>query len=302
MISTYRTVSAVLIITICIALMAGCGDVFRPTINVEPKPGGDPASPAQALILSTNPSGNGSDTHINVGGDTNVGVVTVGPNPVFLGKDGSRAFVINGNNGIANTVTLYLALLPLSTAINTVTLPSSDTNPVAGGFGGSQGNVYIANSGSNNVTLIPSNNVVAAGDVSVGTQPVAVAGNANNSKIYVVNRGSNNVTVISTVDNSVVGSPIAAGSQPVWAVMSADGALVFVVNQGGNLVTVIDTATDTAFPALTGFSSPNYPVYDNRLKRVYVSNTGANAISIIKADVTPPVKLPDIPVSGTPTS
>ena len=302
MISSYRTVSAVLMIAIFAALMAGCGDVFRPTINVEPKPAPDPASPAQAIVLSTNPAGNGSNTHINVGGDTNVGVVTVGPNPVFLGKNGGRAFVINGNNGVANTVTLYLALFPLSTGINTVTLPSSDTNPVAGGFGGSLANVYIANSGSNNVSLIPSNNVVAAGDVSVGTQPVAIAGNSNSSKVYVVNRGSNNVTVISTVDNTVVGAPIAVGSQPVWGVMSDDGALVFVVNQGGNSVTVIDTATDTAFPALTGFSSPNFAVYDNRLKRVYVSNTGSNTISIIKADVTPPVKLPDITVSGTPTS
>src|SRR5437764_2065316 len=224
MISSYRTVSAVLMIAIFAALMAGCGDVFRPTINVEPKPAPDPASPAQAIVLSTNPAGNGSDTHINVGGDTNVGVVTVGLNPVFLGKNGSRAFVINGNNGVANTVTLYLAQFPLATAINTVTLPSSDTNPVAGGFGGSLANVYIANSGSNNVSLIPSNNVVAAGDVPVGTQPVAVAGNSNSSKVYVVNRGSNNVSVISTVDNTVVGAPIAVGSQPVWGVMSDDGA------------------------------------------------------------------------------
>ena len=65
MISSYRTVSAVLMIAIFAALMAGCGDVFRPTINVEPKPAPDPASPAQAIVLSTNPAGNGSNILID---------------------------------------------------------------------------------------------------------------------------------------------------------------------------------------------------------------------------------------------
>src|SRR5947209_2649845 len=163
MISSYRTVTAVLMIAFCAVLVLGCGDTFRPTINVEPTPTGDPSSLQQALVLATNP------------------------------------------------------------AINAV-------------------------------TLIITNNLVASGNIPVGTEPVAVAGNANNGKVYVVNHGSNNVSVISTVDNSVIGSPIAVGSQPIWAVMSDDGTQVFVINQGGNSVTVIDTATDTVSDTITGYS------------------------------------------------
>ncbi|PYP86643.1 MAG: hypothetical protein DMG65_18590 [Candidatus Angelobacter sp. Gp1-AA117] len=308
MISSYRTVTAVLMIAFCAVLVLGCGDTFRPTINVEPTPTGDPSSLQQALVLATNPAGNGSTTHINVSGDTNVGVVTVGSNPVFLGKDAARAFVVNSFNGTANTVSLYLALLPSSPALTTVTLPTtsptpSDIKPVAGGFGGTNGNIYIAESAINAVTLIITNNLVASGNIPVGTEPVAVAGNANNGKVYVVNHGSNNVSVISTVDNSVIGSPIAVGSQPIWAVMSDDGTQVFVINQGGNSVTVIDTATDTVSATITGFSSPNYAVYDSRFKRLYVSNTGNNTIGVIRSDVSPPAALPSpIAVSGTPTS
>ena len=40
-------------------------------------------------------SGHGSDTHIDVSGDSSVGIVPVGVNPVFLGKTSNRAFVIN---------------------------------------------------------------------------------------------------------------------------------------------------------------------------------------------------------------
>ena len=307
MISSYRTVTAVLMIAFCAVLVIGCGDTFRPTINVEPTPTGDPGSLQQALVLATNPAGNGSDTHINVSGDTNVGVVTVGLNPVFLGKDGSRAFVVNSFNGTANTVSLYLALLPSSPALTTVTLPTtsptpSDIKPVSGGFGGSNGNIYIADSAINAVTVITTNNLVAAGNINVGTEPVAVAGNGNNGKVYVVNHGSNDVSILSTVDNTVIAT-VAVGSQPIWAVMSDDGNQVFVINQGGNSVTVIDTATDTISATITGFSSPNFAVYDSRFKRLYVSNTGNNTVGVIRSDVNPPAALPSpIAVSGTPTS
>ena len=61
--------------------------------------------------------------------------------------------------------------------------------------------IYVAGSGSNNVTLINgADNSTAT--VSVGTTPVAVAVNPVTNKIYVANNGSNNVTVINGADNS----------------------------------------------------------------------------------------------------
>jgi len=310
MISSYRTVTEVLMISFCAALVLGCGDTFRPTINVQPGTTGDPSNLQQAVVLATNPAGDGSDTHIDVSGDTNVGVVTVGVNPVFVGKAGARAFVINSFNGNANTVSIYLALLPQSSVVSTVTLPTtsptpSDIKPVAGSSGGSNSNVYIADSAINAVTLIALNNLVATGNIQVGTEPVAVAGNGNLNKVYVVNHGSDNVTVISTVDNTVQGIPIdmGTGAQPIWAVMSDDGTQVFVINQGANSVKVIDTATDTVVATITGFSSPNYAVYNNRFKRLYVSNTGNNTIGVIRSDANPPAALPSpITLTGTPTS
>src|SRR5215472_143131 len=121
MISSMRTVWAVLAIAICAALVVGCGNTFRPTISFQTQPGGDPAPLGNAVVLSTNPAGGGSDTHINVSGDTNVGVVNVGANPVFIGKALGRAFVINGDN----TVTVYIALLPTSIVASQITLPAS---------------------------------------------------------------------------------------------------------------------------------------------------------------------------------
>jgi YVTN family beta-propeller protein len=317
---------------ILVLLAAGCNDTLRQFIVPVPPPTGDPGSLAHAITLSTNPipSADGSDLHIDVSGDTNVGIVTVGPNPVFLGTTSNQAFVINsGDASTPPTVSVYIALNPQGATVSTVTLatsgPDAVKTPIAGATS-SANNIYIANRDSNNVSVI-STGVLAvtttiplpAGD----SQPVMIAGNAANNKIFVVNQGSGNVTEISTIDNTVI-KDITVGSSPVWAVMSTDGLFVFVVNQGDGTVSVIDTSLDIVLPCSGVFcvggnairvgssaaSSPNFAFYDPKLKRVYVSNTGENTISVIKANGIDlgsvpqvlPEKLKDIPVSGTPVS
>src|SRR5215831_20608840 len=301
MISIRRAVTAALATVTCAALLAGCGNTFRATINFQPQPSGDPSGLGHAVVLSTNPAGDGSDTHINVSGDTNVGVVNVGLNPVFLGKALGRAFVINDN-----TVTVYIALLPTSTVATQITLPASTSGSIGGGAS-ANGNIYIANSGTDNVSVIPStqNSVTTVVPLGAGAQPVMVASNVNGTKAYVINHGSNNVTVIGTQDNSVI-TTIAVGSNPIWGVMSNDGNDVFIVNQGSGTVSVIDTALDKVITTITVGASPNFAFYDNVRKRVYVTNTGSSMVSVIKADsidlsATPqilPTKLADVPIAA----
>lgn len=300
----FRTTLAVLLLIICTALLIGCGQSFRPTIIPVLKPGGDPSSLGQAVVLSTNPAGSGSTMHINVSGDTNVGVVSVGQNPVFLGRSVNQAVALSSND----SATLYIALLPTSSTINTVTLPAPPGAPVASGLGNGN-NIYIANSGTNDVTLIPGGGAVAnSSKIAVGSQPVAVAGVSGGSgtganKVYVVNHGSNNVTVISSIDNSFV-KTITVGSQPIWAVMSTDTGAVYVVNQGDGTVSVIDTGIDSVIATIPVGASPNFAFFDPRLKRVYVTNAGSSTLSVIKGDTinlgagVVPTKIADVVLSG----
>src|SRR6185503_8778254 len=149
-----------LLASLCVlmVLAAGCNDTLRQFIVPVPSPTGDPGRLAHAIVLSTNPGvppsvppGNGSDMHVNVSGDSSVGIVPVGVNPVFLGKTANQVFIINSGNsgaGIPATVSVYIALLPASN-ISTVTLPSTSSGPVAGATS-SSGNIYIANRLSNN--------------------------------------------------------------------------------------------------------------------------------------------------------
>src|SRR5215813_4334286 len=91
----------------------GCNDTLRQFITPIPPPTGDPAGLEHGITLSTNPvpSASGSDMHIDVSGDTNVGIVPVGINPVFLGKSSNRIYSINsGDVSTPPTVSVYTAL------------------------------------------------------------------------------------------------------------------------------------------------------------------------------------------------
>jgi YVTN family beta-propeller protein len=308
---------------ILLLLAVGCNNTLRQFIVPVPSPSGDPGTLSHAITLSTNPvplsGAPGSDTHIDVSGDTNVGIVPLGINPVFLGKTSNRVFIINSGlpSGapsavppippIPPSVSTYVALLP-SSSVSTITFlttgPNAALRPVAGSTS-SAGDIYIANFDSNNVSVISGAVLAVTATIPLpaplptpDSHPVMIAGNAANNKIFVVNQGSNNVTEISAIDNTVI-KDIPVGNSPIWAVMSTDGLFVFVVNQGDGTVTVIDTSLDIVLPCTPGPSciggtaikvgttatpSPNFAFYDPTLKRVYVSNTGEHSVTVIKGN------------------
>jgi YVTN family beta-propeller protein len=323
--SKKRYVLAYLVLA-SIFLLAGCNDTLRQFITPVPKPGGDPSTLANAVVLSQNPAGNGSALHIDVAGDSISGVVSTGPNPVSFGKSGNRIYILNSDN----TVTTYNGLIPLQGQPSIVTQPVAASGAISGS-GSSVGNFYLANQPTGNSSMIaPSGSLFAVTSlVPVGGGPVAIAANSSNNKIYVVNHDSNTVTVISTTDNTIIGTidlanvaaPLKPGVSPIWGVMSSDGVHVFIVNQGDGTaahtgsVSVIDTFLDQIITTIDvgqnpATSSPNYAVFDPALQRLYVSNTGENTVSVIDASridlaAVPqllPKLLANIPVSGRPTS
>lgn len=332
--SRLRSLWLLLGTAILLILAVGCNDTLRQFIVPVPGTSGNPGPLAHAIILSTNFTSTipanallpGADTHIDVSGDTNAGIVPVGLNPVFLGKTTSRVFIINqGDANTPPTISTYTALLPQASTVNTITLPSTSVSPVAGATD-SAGNIFIANSGSNTVDVISAAVLAVTATIPVGLHPVMIAGNATNNKIFVVNQGDNTVTEVSTIDNTVI-KTIPVGAQPVWAVMSSDGLFVFVVNQGDGTVSVIDTSLDIILPCdtttpscvnngsaikvgTTATPSPNFAFYEPTLKRVYVNNTGENSISVIKGNAfnlgsnpqVLPAKIADIALSGPPVS
>src|SRR5258707_424425 len=83
-----------------------------------------------------------------------------------------------------------------------VTTIGAGTNPFAAAVNPVTNKIYVANRGSNNVTVIDgATNTPGPMPVPVGATPVAVAVNPLTNQIYVTNNTSNDVTVIDGATN-----------------------------------------------------------------------------------------------------
>src|SRR5438128_417826 len=82
--------------------------------------------------------------------------------------------------------TTLLGLLLLAT-------PAAQAEPFA----------YIANNGSNSVSVIDIATNAVTATVKVGSFPVGVSANPTGSRVYVTNQGGNSVSVLDTTTNTV---------------------------------------------------------------------------------------------------
>jgi YVTN family beta-propeller protein len=251
---------------------SGCGDVFRPVATPTLQPTGDPLRAAHALVVSSNGSNPGTAVVIDTTGDTNVGVFSVGRNPVHaLGVTGINYVVNHDDDSVA-----AFSLLGVGNPPNIISLPAGATpaNPVFVAVALSR--VFVAEFGRGKVAAIdPVSNSVTT-EIEVGGGPVALVATPNGTKLYCLNQADATVSVILPATNQVVAT-ISVGAFPVWGAVSSDGTRVFVLNQGSNNVSVIDTTTDTVVSTFGVGTGSKYIVYQATQNRAYVASPGADS-------------------------
>jgi len=164
--------------------------------------------------------------------------------------------------------------------------------------------VYIANQGSNSVTVLDDQRVrtmakaranttpgadhaaVAEQDfaeiatIPVGSNPIAVGLSADGSLAYVANLNSNTLSVIDTDLDAVVAT-VNGGPTPRDVEATADGRFILVVNQSTNSVTVLDASNYTAVASVGVGNFPCAIAVAPDGSAAYVTNRLSNNISII---------------------
>jgi YVTN family beta-propeller protein len=103
--------------------------------------------------------------------------------------------------------------------------------------------IYVANRGSDNVSVIKASTKDVIKTIHVGGQPRALCVSPDGTRVYVANRRTDNVSVIGTVHNHVVDT-INVGRAPFGIVASPDGNRVYVNNNDDETVSVIRTSTN----------------------------------------------------------
>lgn len=276
-------------------ILAGCSQTFRQIAIPLPTQTGDPAPLNRALFATTDGiSRPGAVTFVDVSGDTNVGQVQVGNNPVQIGLTFGGGRAITPNTG-DNTATSFQTGITTPT-VNATSLPVPPPPIPVFAHSRQNGKFYIALSGLGELGVVDSS-LALVKEVPLGgcVNPVAISQVPNGGLIYVACKGGGGVAVVTPNDNILLPAVTAySGSTPVWIDTSSDGKYTFVANQGSNTVSVICTSTDITVcpignkeitaPGVGG--APSFLKYDTHSQRVYVA--GAGFVSIIDASGTVP--------------
>lgn len=110
-------------------------------------------------------------------------------------------------------------------------------------------NRYVANSSSNNVSVIDEKTNAVITTVTVGTHPKGIGVNPVTNRIYVANQGSNNVSVIDGFSNVVIAT-VMVGVSPEGVNVDSETNRIYVTNRCSNNVSVISGSTHTVIATI----------------------------------------------------
>jgi YVTN family beta-propeller protein len=162
------------------------------------------------------------------------------------------------------------------------------TEPDALAYDSGNGGIYVANWGSDNVSVIAgaTNTVTDTILLPASSLPTGIAYDAGNGAIYIANRGLNTVTVISGATNSIVAT-ISVGMQPWSVAYDSENGAVYVANAGGGgmvsrgSVSVIDSATNLVVATIPVGNFADGAAFDASNGDIYVANEATNNVSVI---------------------
>ena len=187
----------------------------------------------------------GTVSVIDTATDTVSATITLG-SPSFgvaITADGIGAYVTNADLGTVSLIDATTNTVSASVTVGIVPVGVAITP---------DGSAYVANSGSDTVSVIDATATVSA-TIAVGSGPAGVAITPDGSQAYVTNFDAGTVSVIDTATNTV-SATITVGSGPAGVAITPDGSQAYVTNSDAGTVSVIPMR-----PAVTTISPTQGP-------------------------------------------
>jgi YVTN family beta-propeller protein len=152
--------------------------------------------------------------------------------------------------------------------------------PSAVAYDPSEGEIFVANSGSDNVSVINDTLGTIVGTVSVGSGPSAVL--SLGGDVFVANELSDNISVINGSSLHVVASwPVGTHPDALAAPRSLSTErfdTIWVADAGSNNVTVISLATNST---VANIPVGNSPAAILGSEETYVANAGSGTLTVV---------------------
>jgi 6-phosphogluconolactonase len=184
---------------------------------------------------------------------------------VAVHPSGKFAYAANANNtpGMAGNVSMYTINATTGALTSTGTIAAGtifgEPNPTAMAVDPTGSFAYVANSGSNNVSMYSINTttgiLTSVGTIASGTNPLSVAVDPTGKFAYVTNSGSNDVstyTINATSGALTSTGMVAAGQSPTSIAIHPSGNFAYVTSSGSNDVSMYSIDPSTGALTLIG--------------------------------------------------
>jgi DNA-binding beta-propeller fold protein YncE len=267
------------------ALVAGCGDNYRPTVTpvYSTGPAAQPTSYV-VVVSTTGVSTDGVVTLIDYSGDSILTEATIGPGPTAFTLDqlGATGYTVNSDGTLSNfAITTSLQTKNISFSTLSPTSQIVNLMPPSSGLWATDlnGDVVDIFQGSPQAFKLA---IPVATSASTATMPMFIAGSPNLSgqREYVISQNvpdsptaiqteavtcnkpanfgsvSTGVAVPIEIASNTTDPAIPVGKCPVFAVPSSDQQRLFILNRGDDTITVINTRNNT-LDACTPFQNQN---------------------------------------------
>lgn len=210
---------------------------------------------------------------VNSTSDTVDGSISAGYNLIRMAYDASNHYVYGALAQSGQVAILGVGGSVLG-KLNTGKTPSG----VA--YDPSNGNIYVANQGANDVSVISSSSNKVIDTVPVGSGPITLAYDSVNKNMYVGNSYSSNVSVINSTTNNVT-STINVGTFPDGISVDPQSNMVYVANRNASTVTIVNGSTEKPVTTIPVGKYPSAVAFDSQNSYIYVTDFGSNSTTVI---------------------
>lgn len=230
--------------------------------------------------------------------------IPVGNDPFDVAYGAANDIFVT-NNGSNNVSVIHVVLSRNYTAVDVASVPVG-SNPTGEAYDPTDGELFVANEGSDTVSAISGATDRVNSTIPVGPDPIGVAYDPSSGDVLVADHGSSNLTVISASSHRVVGNlSLAAGARgqpgaPYDIAVDTADSRVYVTDEGARAISVIN-ATTLQVLSNVSVDDPGYTVdlqgiaYDSGDGQVYA---GGGALSLVVLEPNGSVKFANMDPSG----
>ena len=156
-------------------------------------------------------------------------------------------------------------------------------NPQGLTFDSANGDVYVANEGSNTVSVIAESSNKLIANVSVGNGPQGVVFDPSNGEIYVTDSGSSSgmLSVIDGSTNQVIATILLGTANPYGVAYDSTNGNLYVTQADSSIVSVVSGSTNSLITTVSVGGNPQGIIFDSSNRDIYVADYSSGTVSVI---------------------